>query len=111
MEVGFFFSSRRRHTRCALVTGVQTCALPICVCSTSSRTGGGSPPATTKPRNLTSASSHSPQSNYGYPLSTKPSCRLAQSDRRWFMDEFRKFDIDTLGRIECQRCANSRLDG
>src|SRR3546814_14907422 len=27
---GFFFSSRRRHTRCALVTGVQTCALPIC---------------------------------------------------------------------------------
>src|SRR3546814_17856934 len=27
----FFFSSRRRHTRCALVTGVQTCALPISV--------------------------------------------------------------------------------
>src|SRR3546814_2918877 len=27
--VYFFFSSRRRHTRCALVTGVQTCALPI----------------------------------------------------------------------------------
>src|SRR6184192_3978456 len=25
----FFFSSRRRHTRCRLVTGVQTCALPI----------------------------------------------------------------------------------
>src|SRR3546814_9619100 len=25
----FFFSSRIRHTRCALVTGVQTCALPI----------------------------------------------------------------------------------
>src|SRR3546814_16622818 len=25
-----FFSSRRRHTRCALLTGVQTCALPIC---------------------------------------------------------------------------------
>src|SRR3546814_5178081 len=29
----FFFSSRRRHTRCALVTGVQTCALPICQCA------------------------------------------------------------------------------
>src|SRR3546814_7732285 len=28
-----FFSSRRRHTRCALVTGVQTCALPISVVS------------------------------------------------------------------------------
>src|SRR3546814_3910918 len=27
--VKFVFSSRRRHTRCALVTGVQTCALPI----------------------------------------------------------------------------------
>src|SRR3546814_5423339 len=33
-----FFSSRRRHTRCALVTGVQTCALPICFF----RTMGGS---------------------------------------------------------------------
>src|SRR3546814_10478812 len=29
MVVFFFLSSRRRHTRCALVTGVQTCALPI----------------------------------------------------------------------------------
>src|SRR3546814_12217559 len=29
MFIFFFFSSRRRHTRCALVTGVQTCALPI----------------------------------------------------------------------------------
>src|SRR3546814_16744480 len=29
-QLYFFFSSRRRHTRCALVTGVQTCALPIC---------------------------------------------------------------------------------
>src|SRR3546814_3591308 len=30
VRVLFFFSSRRRHTRCALVTGVQTCARPIC---------------------------------------------------------------------------------
>src|SRR3546814_4620073 len=30
MFLWFFFSSRRRQTRCALVTGVQTCALPIC---------------------------------------------------------------------------------
>src|SRR3546814_3285287 len=29
LDVFFFFASRRRHTRCALVTGVQTCALPI----------------------------------------------------------------------------------
>src|SRR3546814_13472500 len=38
--VSYFFSSRRRHTRCALVTGVQTCALPI------SRNPCGSKPAT-----------------------------------------------------------------
>src|SRR3546814_12143135 len=31
VAVVVFFSSRRRHTRCALVTGVQTCALPIYV--------------------------------------------------------------------------------
>src|SRR3546814_12500783 len=33
----FFFSSRRRHTRCALVTGVQTCALPIYLRAAESR--------------------------------------------------------------------------
>src|SRR3546814_5618897 len=36
MFVVFFFSSRRRHTSCALVTGVQTCALPI-YCLSASR--------------------------------------------------------------------------
>src|SRR3546814_1317870 len=36
----FFCSSRRRHTRCALVTGVQTCALPI---STGGEVGYGLP--------------------------------------------------------------------
>src|SRR3546814_8247394 len=35
----FFFTSRRRHTRCALVTGVQTCALPI-LCVTLRRSVG-----------------------------------------------------------------------
>src|SRR3546814_14665540 len=44
----FFFSSRRLHTRCALVTGVQTCALPILfelgkagAAACWARTGGG----------------------------------------------------------------------
>src|SRR3546814_936544 len=37
-----FFSSRRRHTRCALVTGVQTCALPICECRLDEKRGGKS---------------------------------------------------------------------
>src|SRR3546814_1525023 len=36
-----FFSSRRRHTRCALVTGVQTCALPICFGDELLRLSGG----------------------------------------------------------------------
>src|SRR3546814_2585150 len=39
----FFFSSRRRHTRCALVTGVQTCALPICTALQWSTTNGRAP--------------------------------------------------------------------
>src|SRR3546814_1544698 len=33
----FSCSSRRRHTRCALVTGVQTCALPMCFEGTGGR--------------------------------------------------------------------------
>src|SRR3546814_9591455 len=41
MCVFFFFSSRRRHTRCALVTGVQTCALPISSISAKSTTSPG----------------------------------------------------------------------
>src|SRR3546814_5754462 len=36
LSMMFFFSGRRRHTICALVTGVQTCALPICSGSRSS---------------------------------------------------------------------------
>src|SRR3546814_279454 len=39
----FFFSSRRRHTRCALVTGVQTCALPISPVARPFRTIAGCP--------------------------------------------------------------------
>src|SRR3546814_2748583 len=38
----FFFSSRRRHTRCALVTGVQTCALPIYYLFAKGTTAGAS---------------------------------------------------------------------
>src|SRR3546814_11800763 len=41
-ELCFFFSSRRRHTRCALVTGVQTCALPI-YAETGAGQGRGTP--------------------------------------------------------------------
>src|SRR3546814_2797578 len=40
----FFFSSRRRHTRCALVTGVQTWALPILPCVYLVDSGGANLP-------------------------------------------------------------------
>src|SRR3546814_4294606 len=53
----FFFSSRRRHTICALVTGVQTCALPICggalkgpATMTEYRLSGGTPERLTPQR-------------------------------------------------------------
>src|SRR3546814_4330046 len=45
--VFFFFSSRRRHTRCALVTGVQTCALPISTPKLTFRAPG--PPRPSRP--------------------------------------------------------------
>src|SRR3546814_16314179 len=47
MIIFFFFSSRRRHTRCALVTEVQTCALPIFdhLVGAVLRAGGGRPVA------------------------------------------------------------------
>src|SRR3546814_9667076 len=41
----FFFASRRRHTRCVFVTGVQTCALPIFVLYAAPGRGGGSAPS------------------------------------------------------------------
>src|SRR3546814_3490946 len=44
--VSFFFSSRRRHTRCALVTGVQTCALPILIACNAPGNASGQPAAT-----------------------------------------------------------------
>src|SRR3546814_9986095 len=43
--ISFFCSSRRRHTRCALVTGVQTCALPICPLRSALQDRGMSPEA------------------------------------------------------------------
>src|SRR3546814_2525070 len=63
----FFFTSRRRHPRCPLVTGVQTCALPIWatppIASSARRCTGSSPtrPATT-PSPRPCASSTTPRS-------------------------------------------------
>src|SRR3546814_10713079 len=72
----FFFSSRRRHTRCALVTGVQTCALPICLPfgqSSSRRNAGGSRPSV-RPTHGKSAWPRGP------PLSSASRMRAAMSD-------------------------------
>src|SRR3546814_6778840 len=59
-----FFSSRRRHTRCALVTGVQTCALPI----SSPRGSVADASSSWKPTNTTPPSSTSAASSYYRPL-------------------------------------------
>src|SRR3546814_2601849 len=65
----FFFSSRRRHTRCALVTGVQTCALPIRTICTR--------------RNRAPAFTHGPVSQTSSPRAARLVGRLARagSDR------------------------------
>src|SRR3546814_6413104 len=67
----FCFSSRRRHTRCALVTGVQTCALPI-----SGGVGAGrSAPAEALPEASPDLPEASPEQlpAYTWPVSTWPS--------------------------------------
>src|SRR3546814_3747408 len=56
----FFLSSRRRHTRCALVTGVQTCALPISAAGQYAEDRGIFPAA----GNLPQLASHSGQSQW-----------------------------------------------
>src|SRR3546814_5216666 len=50
ISIYFFFSSRSRHTRCALVTGVQTCALPILPRCGTHRDVIGRPAGPGKPR-------------------------------------------------------------
>src|SRR3546814_2240048 len=47
-DLVFFFSSRRRHTRCAVVTGVQTWALPICAVVGSELMGEGNAEGTAR---------------------------------------------------------------
>src|SRR3546814_11193046 len=67
----FFFSSRRRHTRCALVTGVQTCALPI-LASASEKTATGRTPRRRQVRMMRQAISPrlaiNRLSNMGFPM-------------------------------------------
>src|SRR3546814_942605 len=82
--MSFFFSSRRRHTRCALVTGVQTCALPICsvsVIRTRQWTLEGTGDRfSTEPRFFGPARQSSPRGR----KDTRPSCggRVLRSEER-----------------------------
>src|SRR3546814_20225707 len=82
----FFFSSRRRHTRCALVTGVQTCALPISPCSSrSSGVGGdGRLLRLAEHRGQRSGASHPGRDGRGLPRPTpaKRHGRRAEADRK-----------------------------
>src|SRR3546814_8356169 len=66
MLAWFFFSSRRRHTRCALVTGVQTCALPI----SWSRKAHWSRPVTCSPNSQMTKNAH--RSRWRRPSSHRP---------------------------------------
>src|SRR3546814_10259748 len=65
MYLWFFFSSRRRHTRCALVTGVQTCALPIF-----SLVGCAVGPDFVKPDDRLATVQLSPRADYAQPNET-----------------------------------------
>src|SRR3546814_1089845 len=73
VHLNFFFSSRRRHTRCALGTGVQTCTLPI-----SFLPPGFCRVATIGPRSLGSAASQSIGS--GLLLSVLLGCEVSTID-------------------------------
>src|SRR3546814_957820 len=74
----FFFSSRRRHTRCALVTGVQTCALPIL------------------PR-------HDHHEHHGAALAKAAQATLERSGEQWTAMRARIFDaLAEIGRASCR---------
>src|SRR3546814_6048729 len=80
MLVCFFFSRRSRHSRCALVTGVQTCALPISLYPTSSRASSFRPGAAHRRHHRPGRSARfrpHPAARQGLPMS------LAAQDVGW----------------------------
>src|SRR3546814_18571138 len=94
----FFFSSRRRHTRCALVTGVQTCALPICLPARQYR-------ARTSPRRVPRLSA-----GPAGPLRLAPAPRpLPVQDRQ--KRTYRSRCRDALATERSGSCQGRRVDG
>src|SRR3546814_7118695 len=84
----FFFSSRRRHPRCALVTGVQTCALPISCPSLPFPARSAQPPGpvSVAPTTIVRAAATEAETDAGnprqpYPLRTATQPAAAQSCR------------------------------
>src|SRR3546814_4466714 len=97
----FFFSSRRRHTRCALVTGVQTCALPIYVshsCASIFSVLGG------KNSKLTPMSP-ARSANSGEAAARRASARELRFDvmpQAFCLARPRRRGIDQIGRASCR---------
>src|SRR3546814_18246418 len=96
----FFFSSRRRHTRCALVTGVQTCALPISASSTTRwRTAcwrrGAQPPRNFEPRSTARTKDRAGEMDFAF-----------TAEQEQFRAGVRRFIPETLtpeiGRASCR---------
>src|SRR3546814_8968297 len=104
-----FFSSRRRHTRCALVTGVQTCALPITslVRGLKSRQNDSSTAchAARPPDTSSSSSSRSAVKSYATYFSKKRSRNAVSSrpdssaKKRFFRSEEHTSELQSLMRI------------
>src|SRR3546814_7005474 len=82
----FFFSSRRRHTRCALVTGVQTCALPISSavagCRRSADAPAGSACAAHAPRSVRESSPAATRYRPAAPPAQRPARRATAAARQ-----------------------------
>src|SRR3546814_7123944 len=89
----FFFSSRRRHTRCALVTGVQTCALPIYF-----RQTGASLPAH---RDALCTTSTRPDCACALPAA-KPRCDGCQRFHSESTHQFLPGPVPEIGRASCR---------
>src|SRR3546814_18291106 len=101
----FVYSSRRRHTRCALVTGVQTCALPI---SEHLRAQGialwpdctGAGPDTSIVGNILDRGfGHTPYGNRAQYISC---LEIVLADGRVLRTGFGHFDMAQTGRESCR---------
>src|SRR3546814_7292870 len=115
----FFLSSSIRHTRCALVTGVQTCALPICApiidtsveaapeaVASSRRAAQAAPPDPLAASNKALLIVRRSRSAIGSFADPKPFAKAAGAEFAWADDRIRP-DERRVG-TECVRTLRSR---